>query len=54
MSRKFEYEYEEFDREDYSRGRKLNKNVRRDERRARDNSKYSFDSRNDEEDRYAY
>ncbi|AKF13465.1 hypothetical protein PHIN3_202 [Sinorhizobium phage phiN3] len=55
MSRKFEYEYEEFDAEEYNRGRKLNKNAHREQRRARDNSRYAFDTNfNDADDNYDY
>lgn len=48
MARKFnEFELDEYDADDYGRGRKLNKNAHRAERRARDTSRYAFDNSND-------
>ncbi len=50
MSRKFrDYEYDDYDAEDYSRGRKLNKNARRSQRLARNEDRYSsFEDNNTE------
>jgi len=52
MSTKFDTEYF-YDEEDYGRGRKLNKNPRREERRRRENDRYaSFYDRVDDQNSY--
>jgi hypothetical protein len=60
MARKFkefEFEVEEFDADDYGRGRKFNKNERREARRSRETSRYaSYNDTtvNDDQREYAY
>jgi len=49
MARQYnEYELDDFDAEDIGRGRKLNKNAHRAERRARDVSRYAYDDTDDQ------